>query len=98
MESSSSPEQLKAQLKELIKQCKLKEATQIADKSIDSSQNLQLQQQVLVLHWCTKAYNRIQDVKKLTVTCLSKVKDLIKQIQTNPCETFKGTDGKTPLT
>ena len=43
MENSLSPEQLKAQLKELIKQCKLKEATQIADKSIDSFQNLQLQ-------------------------------------------------------
>ena len=43
MENSLSPEQLKAQLKELIKQSKLKEATQIADKSIDSFQNLQLQ-------------------------------------------------------
>ena len=59
-------------------------AAQIADLKIEMLKDLQLEQQVLVLHWCTKIYHRLQDVKTLTTTCLSKVKDLEDQITSKP--------------
>ena len=72
-------------------------AAQIADAKLTVLEQLQLEPKVVILHWCIKTFYQIQDIQKLTVTCMAIVKELISQITSKPHTDFKSADGKSEL-
>ena len=72
-------------------------AAQIADAKLTVLEQLQLEPKVVILHWCIKTFYQIQDIQKLTVTCMAIVKELISQIISKPHTDFKSADGKSEL-
>lgn len=93
-------DKFKARAKGLIKECKFKQAIEFAKIHYESTcfSELQLQEEVKLLHWWTKIFYRAGDLRTVTAQCLTKVNTLMNTITTSSSTSFKRSDGVTPLT
>ena len=75
-------EQFKDSAKELIKQCKLRTATEFVSGRYDAltQEEPQLREEVTLVHWWCKAYLEALDLRNLTTKCLTKVNTMINTI------------------
>ena len=90
----------KQHVKGLIKACKFKEAIAFANRKYEAEcfSELQLREDVTLVHWWTKVYYAGSDLRSLTAKCLTKINTMINQISTCSPSTFKRADGETELT
>ena len=59
---------------------------------------LNLREQVTLVHWWTKIYYKACDLRSMTAKCLTKVNTIVNTILTSAPTSFKRADGLTPLT
>lgn len=99
MTDEENVEGFKSRVKELIKQCKYKEADDYVIIQFDSAvfAELQLRESVTLVHWWTKVFYKKGDLMRLTSKCLTKVNTMINTILTSASTNFKQADGTTPL-
>lgn len=81
----------KSKAKDLIKQCKFKEAAEFASSKFESDifADLPLRENVTLVHWWTKVFLYAGDMKSLTQRCLTKVNTLLNAIMTTSRNGFE---------
>ena len=100
MADEQSVQEFKVRVKELIKLSKFKEAIEYVNVKYESSifTDLALRQRVTLVHWWTKVFYKMGDLRKLTASCLTKVNTMMNTILTSAQTSFKQADGTTQMT
>ena len=72
----------KARIKELIEQSKMRDAIAFANQRFESAafEDIQLREEVTLVHWWAKAYLAGHDLRNMTTKCLTKVNTMINAI------------------
>ena len=91
MSDEENVQKFKSRVKELIKQCKYKDADDYVNAQYESSAfaELQLRESVTLVHWWTKVFYKKGDLMRLTAKCLTKVNTMINTIITSSATNFK---------
>ena len=80
----------KEHVKSLLKASKFKDAIAFANVKFEAScfEELQLREEVTLVHWWTKAYCEGGDLRNTTTKCLTRVNTMINKVQTSPPSSF----------
>ena len=80
----------KEHIKQLSKASKFKDAIAFANVKFEAScfEELQLREEVTLVHWWTKAYWEGGDLRNTTTKCLTRVNTMINKVQTSSPSTF----------
>ena len=94
---ASNVRDFKDQVKQYIKSSNYKKGIEYVNIKIEGErfQELQLREQVTVLHWYTKVFLKACDLRSLTAKCLTRVNTTMNNVMTSPAHTFKQADGRT---
>ena len=87
----------KAQCKEYIRSCSFDKAISLCSIKYESFQDLQLREEVTLIHWWTKVFYKAGDLRSMTTLCLTKVNTMVNLISTCPYSKFKQADNTTPM-
>jgi hypothetical protein len=99
VEEVSTVAEFKERVKSLLKGSKFKEAINFANVKAEAAcfEDLQICEEVTLVHWWTKAYQEGSDLRNTTTKCLTRVHTMINKLTASPASSLKMADGVTEL-